>query len=239
MRQIFDKFNLSSNLIPKIHEEGTTTIMIISIISIFCMFFSRYLFLLSSLLSALSIYFFRDPTRMVPQGENLMLSPADGLIVDVKENCSAPINSSSDEKFTKISIFLNIVNVHVNRIPISGTVGKTHYHRGKFLNASFDKASDENERQTVEIKKDEESFFVVQIAGLIARRIVCSAKENEEVKGGNRFGIIKFGSRVDLFIPEKYNDFINVTVGQTAVGGETIICDLDSVDNKEKKFKKI
>lgn len=231
------KFNFGDNLIPNVHEEGFMAIMISTVMMIISIFISKFLFLLFLLSTISCIYFFRDPKRMVPQDDNLLLSPADGLIVDIKEGIHSPI-SKNDDLYTRVSIFLHINNVHVNRLPCSGIVSKISYHRGKFINASFDKASDDNEKQFVEINHNGEKILVVQIAGFIARRIVCDLKEDQEVNAGHRFGIIKFGSRVDLYIPSKYNDQLKVAVGQTVIGGETIINKFDC-NEEQREFLKI
>lgn len=239
---MFKKFNFGEMVLPKIHEEGFTSIIVSGVISFIFLFFSKYLFFISLILTLLCIYFFRDPVRVVPRNDDFIVSPADGLILDIKDSCTPPLENddSEVESYTRISIFLNVTNVHVNRIPISGIVKNMSYHRGKFINASFDKASDDNERQVVEIVSGGQSFFVVQIAGFVARRIVCDLKKDDEVKVGDRFGIIKFGSRVDLYIPTIYKDKILVRVGQTLIGGETLICDLNGESQEERcEFVKI
>lgn len=225
---MFRRFNFGEMIVPRIHEEGFITIIVAAITSLAMLFFSKYLFLISLLITLLCVYFFRDPARVVPQKDDIVVSPADGLILGIVEDCTSPLDNKneSEDLYTRISIFLNVTNVHVNRIPISGVIVNDRYDRGKFINASFDKASEDNERQIIEIKSGDDNFVVTQIAGFVARRIVCSVKCDDEVKMGHRFGIIKFGSRVDLYIPHKYKNNINVAVGQTVIGGETIICDL-------------
>ncbi|AHX05439.1 phosphatidylserine decarboxylase family protein [Ehrlichia chaffeensis str. Jax] len=171
-------------------------------------------------ISLLCIYFFRDPIRMVPEGDDLITSPADGLILDIKE-VNSPIDDST--QVVCISIFLNVLNVHVNRIPVSGTIKATEYIPGRFISASLNKSSELNERQRliIESKIDNRSIIVDQIAGLIARRIVCNVSEGQQVNSGERFGIIRFGSRVNLYLP--LNTHISVFKGQTVIGGETIL----------------
>jgi len=160
---------------------------------------------------------------------DLVVSPADGIITFIGEVVS-PINTYKEKKFIKISIFLNIFNVHVNRLPVKGLVKSINYIHGKFINASLDKSSEDNERNIVVLEKDNKDIIIiVQIAGLIARRIVCEIKENQIIDKGNRFGIIKFGSRVDLYLPKSYN--IQVAIGQTVVGGETIVSNPNNIKN--------
>jgi len=171
-------------------------------------------------------YFFRDPVRTVPTRAGLIMSPADGTVQKiVKTVPPVALNLGSSER-TRISIFLNVFDVHVNRIPIRSTVTLLHYHPGAFLNASLDKASEENERQYVTLSlTGGKTLGVVQIAGFIARRIVCTLKEGQMVAAGERFGIIRFGSRVDIYLPEGAEPL--VAEGQYAVGGETVLADLE------------
>jgi phosphatidylserine decarboxylase len=173
------------------------------------------------------IYFFRDPDRITPLREGLVVSPADGVVQKITK-CVPPVELDlGDAERTRISIFLNVFNVHVNRIPLEGSISKLHYNPGKFFNAALDKASEENERMSVKVTTpDGVQYGVVQIAGLVARRILCDLKEGQSVKTGERFGIIRFGSRVDVYLPEKA--IAQVVEGQTAIGGETILSDLSS-----------
>lgn len=176
------------------------------------------------------IYFFRDPDRITPMREGLIVSPADGIVQKIVK-CQPPeeLDLGTKQRI-RISIFLNVFNVHVNRVPLEGSVSKLHYNPGKFLNAALDKASEENERMSVKITApDGIQYGVVQIAGLVARRILCDLKEGQSVKTGERFGIIRFGSRVDVYLPEKATPL--VVEGQTAVGGETVLADLGSEES--------
>ena len=160
--------------------------------------------------------------------KNILVSPADGRVLSVK-NCNTPENFSDEttKEFSKISIFMNVFNVHVNRIPVAGKVVWLKYIPGTFLNASLDKASENNERMIVKIEISKDIYiYVVQIAGLIARRIKCDLQENQKVSVGDRFGIIRFGSRVDLYIPLESN--VNILRGQTSIAGETILAELGS-----------
>ncbi|WP_395877558.1 phosphatidylserine decarboxylase [Ehrlichia muris] len=208
------------NFIHNIHKEGYVFIMISFFTSCIGFAISCSLGIICLVISLLCIYFFRDPIRVVPEGDNLVLSPADGVILDIKE-VSSPIDNST--QVVCISIFLNILNVHVNRIPVSGIIKNTEYIPGKFLLASLDKSSELNERQrlVIESKLDSHSIIIDQIAGLVARRIVCNAYEGQNVNSGERFGIIRFGSRVNLYLPLSVH--VSAFIGQTVIGGETIL----------------
>lgn len=175
-------------------------------------------------LSLWCVYFFRDPPRVTPVQEGLIISPADGLVQRIaRVTPPAELELGSEER-TRISIFLNVFDVHVNRIPIDGTVSTLHYHPGKFLNASLDKASEDNERQLVTVTmKDGQKIGFVQIAGLVARRIICDLKQDQAVKAGERFGLIRFGSRADVYLPEGSAPL--VIEGQRVIGGETVLAD--------------
>lgn len=172
------------------------------------------------------LYFFRDPRRVTPLGDELVISPADGKVLKIESvELPAELELEDKEKRVRISIFLSVFDVHVNRVPISGKVTHLHYHPGKFLSANLDKASDENERQSaiVQTESGKEVIFV-QLAGQVARRIVCDLEEKQEVKAGQRYGIIRFGSRVDVYLPKGVNAL--VAEGQYMLGGETILADL-------------
>jgi phosphatidylserine decarboxylase len=174
-------------------------------------------------------YFFRDPDRVTPTREGLILSPADGIVRMIARAAPPPELGMDTSERTRVSIFLNVFDVHVNRAPADGTVAAVHYRQGKFVNASFDKASEDNERVSVRLALSHggEMAFV-QIAGLIARRIVCDLKEGAVVRAGERFGIIRFGSRVDVYLPDGASPL--VALGQRAIGGETVLADLASAE---------
>ena len=177
--------------------------------------------------TAWCVYFFRDPPRMVPQRAGLVVSPADGRISMITLASPPPELEMGSEPMLRISIFLNIFNVHVNRVPIDGVVAKAAYHPGRFLNAALDKASEENERMAIRLRTgDGTEIAFVQIAGLVARRIVCGVTDGQAVRAGERYGLIRFGSRVDIYLPPATRPA--VVVGQTAIGGETIIADFAS-----------
>ena len=173
------------------------------------------------------VAFFRDPDRDVPQGANLVICPADGRLLPIVDAAPPPELGLGEKKLPRVSIFMNVFNVHVNRIPCNGTVTRLAYRPGKFINASFDKASTENERMALRLKTDGgEEIAVVQIAGLVARRIVCNVQEGQSVCRGDRFGIIRFGSRVDVYLPETAR--VTVTAGQTVRAGETVLAEFRS-----------
>lgn len=170
-------------------------------------------------------YFFRDPKRSVPLGDGLILSPADGVISLIEPAVPPAELGMGPEALTRVSVFMNVFNCHVNRAPIAGTAGAIAYRPGKFLNASLDKASADNERNSLRLDlADGRQIAVVQIAGLVARRIVCFAHEGQVLRSGERFGLIRFGSRLDVYLPAGVEP--QVALGQTMVAGETVIADL-------------
>jgi len=183
--------------------------------------------------TAWCVYFFRDPDRVTPTRPGLLVSPADGRVVLIGPAVPPPELDMGDEARTRVSVFLNVFNVHVNRVPADGEVVRAEYHPGKFFNASLDKASEENERMAIRHRlPDGREIAYVQIAGLVARRILCDLKGGETVRAGQRFGIIRFGSRTDLYLPEGVNPL--VVIGQTVLGGETVIADLSSAEARRE-----
>ncbi len=219
-----------------IHKEGYIFIVIFAALSFFFGSFSTSLGWIGFIATAWCAYFFRDPIRHTPTAPGLIVSPADGVVQNITETTPPPELGMGDTPMTRVSIFLNIFNVHVNRIPADGKIVALHYHPGKFFNASLDKASVHNERQSVLMEtKDGEQIAFVQIAGLIARRIVCDLEEENLVKSGQRFGIIRFGSRVDVYLPTHVSPM--VTEGMTCIGGETILADLNSKKVAAHKFE--
>ncbi|MDC0861482.1 phosphatidylserine decarboxylase [Alphaproteobacteria bacterium] len=177
------------------------------------------------------LYFFRDPVRTVPLGDDILVSAADGMITNIS------VVKIGKKNYTKISTFLSVFDVHIQRLPTKGKVEKIEYFEGKFLNATLDKSSEENERLTITLKNPKGSIYITQIAGLIARRIMCYVKEKDNIEQGEQYGIIKFGSRVDVSFPENY--VTAVSVGQRCVGGETVIA-YDSKNLKHnREYKKI
>jgi phosphatidylserine decarboxylase len=188
-------------------------------------FMSHWLMLFGLILALFCLYFFRDPARVPPTRGGAILAPADGRVASVAPAVPpAELGLGSATRW-RVSIFLSVLNVHVNRVPADGTITRIAYRHGAFLNASLDKASDANERNAIAIRlPDGHELVVVQIAGLIARRILCSLREGDAVRSGDRLGIIRFGSRTDLYLPEGVNPL--VCEGQTMVGGETVIAEV-------------
>jgi len=208
-------------LFPKLHKEGYRFLAIAAVITFILLLISNFLGIISFILTIWVYYFFRDPERFPINDENYLISPADGTITQITE-VNGPVELGLEKKkFTRVSIFMNVFNCHVNRIPSSGKINKIFYKPGKYINASLDKASEENERNYIQMNNSRgDEIILVQIAGLIARRIVCEIRENDETKQGDRCGIIRFGSRVDLYF-ENYQ--LMVQQNQKTIGGETII----------------
>ena len=209
------------NIFPKIHKEGYKFLAISIIATFFFSLISKTLGLIFILITIWIYYFFRDPERIIINDDKFLVSPADGVVSQISEG-KGPIELGMDEKnFTKVSIFMNVFNCHVNRSPISGSVSEIFYKPGKFLNASLDKASEENERNYYKVKdKNGDEIVIVQIAGLIARRIVCETKKDQNLSQGERIGMIRFGSRVDLYFTKKK---LLIKVGQNVIAGESLI----------------
>tara|TARA_B100000003_G_C10788450_1_gene313856 strand:+ start:50 stop:706 length:657 start_codon:yes stop_codon:yes gene_type:complete len=215
----------------RFHKEVSAALIILFLLVVFFYFIYKPLFIVSLILLIFTFYFFRDPERVVPIGDDILVSPADGLITNITEI------KEGKKLYTKVSIFLSIFNVHIQRLPISGEVTKVDYIEGKFINATLDKASDENERLKITIKNGNNLIYVTQIAGLIARRIVNYVKPNENINQGERYGIIKFGSRVDIEFPDNFKLLVNE--GQQCIGGETIIAQDIKSKLTQREFKKI
>ncbi len=215
----------------RFHKEVSAALIILFLLVVFFYFIYKPLFILSLILLIFTFYFFRDPERVVPIGDDILVSPADGLITNITET------KEGKKTYIKVSIFLSIFNVHIQRLPISGEVTKVDYIEGKFINATLDKASDENERLKITIKNGNNLIYVTQIAGLIARRIVNYVKPNENINQGDRYGIIKFGSRVDIEFPNNFKLLVNE--GQQCIGGETIIAQDNKSKITQREFKKI
>lgn len=217
----------------RFHKEISAALIILFLLVIFFYFIYKPLFLIFLILLIFTFYFFRDPERVVPLGDDILVSPADGLITNISQY------KDGKKSYTKVSIFLSVFNVHIQRLPVSGQITKIDYIEGKFINATLDKASEENERLRLTLKSGSNVIYITQIAGLIARRIICYLKTNERVNQGERYGIIKFGSRVDIEFPNSYN--LMVSIGQQCIGGETIIA-RDFKNNKNiqsREYKKI
>ena len=208
-------------IFPKIHSEGYKFLAIAIIVTIFLYFLSTFLGLIGLVLSIWVYYFFRDPERISINDENYLTSPADGEVLMVHEVDGPKELGLEDKKFTKISIFMNVFDCHVNRTPCEGKISEILYKPGKFLNASLDKASEDNERNYYKITNNHgEEVIVVQIAGLIARRIVCESSKGQQLQQGERIGMIRFGSRADVYF-KNYKTLVKV--GQKTIAGETLL----------------
>jgi phosphatidylserine decarboxylase len=206
---------------PKIHSEGYKFLAIAIFITIFFYFLSTFLGFVGLVLTIWVYYFFRDPERISIDDDNYLTSPADGEVLMVHEIDGPKELGLEDKKFTKISIFMNVFDCHVNRTPCKGKISEILYKPGKFLNASLDKASEDNERNYYKIINNlGEEIIVVQIAGLIARRIVCESSKDQELNQGDRIGMIRFGSRADVYF-QNYNSLVKV--GQKTIAGETLL----------------
>ena len=211
-----------NTIFPKIHKEGYKFLAISIIATFVVLLFSKFIGFILIILTVWVYYFFRDPERYPINDESYLVSPADGLITDVSERSGPEELRLENTTYTRVSIFMNVFNCHVNRIPTNGKIEEIYYKPGKFLNASLDKASEENERNFYKLKanKNNEEIIIVQIAGLIARRIVCETEQGQELKQGDRIGMIRFGSRVDLYFKNKK---VLVKLGQNVVAGESLI----------------
>jgi len=211
-----------NTIFPKIHKEGYKFLAISILATFIVLFFSKFIGSILILITIWVYYFFRDPERYSINDDSYLISPADGLITDVSERSGPEELRLENTSYTKVSIFMNVFNCHVNRTPTSGRVEEIYYKPGKFLNASLDKASDENERNYYKIKsdKDGEDIIIVQIAGLIARRIVCEVEQGQDLKQGERIGMIRFGSRVDVYFKNKK---VLAKLGQNVVAGESLL----------------
>ena len=210
-----------SKIFPKIHTEGYKFIVIAIFVTIIFLIINNFLGLIGLLLTIWVYYFFRDPERTIIGDDSYLVSPADGEVIKVEEVDGPKELGLENQKFKKISIFMNVFDCHVNRTPCSGVVEEILYKPGKFFNASLDKASEDNERNYYKIKdKHGNNIIVVQIAGLVARRIVCETNKNQELNQGDRIGMIRFGSRADVYY-ENYEPLVKV--GQTAISGETLL----------------
>ena len=205
----------------KLHPEGYRFVAIAAVITFVLLLINNYLGLLALTITIWVYYFFRDPERFPINDENYLISPADGKITQISEAKGPAELGLENKKFTKVSIFMDVLCCHVNRVPCSGKIEKIYYKPGKYINATLDKASEDNERNYVKmINSNNEEIVIVQVAGMIARRIVCDVKEGNDISQGDRFGMIRFGSRVDLLF-ENYK--LLVSKGQNTVAGETLL----------------
>lgn len=221
---------MRDTIIKPMHREGIRFVVIFAAITV-------GLFLISDLLGWIGVgltiwcyYFFRDPVRVPPTRSGLVLSPADGVVSLIEEAVPPKELGMPDVALTRVSVFMNVFNCHVNRTPVAGEVVSVAYRPGKFFNASLDKASADNERNSLRIRvEDGRELAVVQIAGLVARRIVCFVKPGDRLQTAERFGLIRFGSRLDVYLPAGVPPL--VSLGQTMIAGETVIADLLSQDH--------
>jgi phosphatidylserine decarboxylase len=218
---------LLAHVLHPLHPDGWKFVAIAALATVVLFLLWQPLGWVGLIVTAWVVYFFRDPPRVTPIREGLVVSPADGLIVSIAEGTPPRELGMDEAPMTKIGIFLNVFDVHINRMPADGVVVDTRYRKGKFLNASLDKASDENERMAIRLRTvDGPEIAVVQIAGLVARRIVCQIQAGQAVAAGQRFGLIRFGSRTDLYVPRDWS--IVAIEGQRVLGGETVLADSSS-----------
>ena len=211
-----------NTIFPKIHKEGYKFLAISILTTFIVLFFSKFLGSIFIIISFWVYYFFRDPDRYSINDDSYLVSPADGLITDISEKSGPEELRLENTTYTRVSVFMNVFNCHVNRVPTSGKIEEIYYKPGKFLNASLDKASEENERNFFKVKtnKNNEDIIIVQIAGLIARRIVCEVEQGQDLKQGERIGMIRFGSRVDIYFK---NMKVLAKLGQNVTAGESLI----------------
>lgn len=214
-------------VLKPMHPEGLKFVGIFAVVTLGLFLLAKPLGWIGVILTIWCYYFFRDPKRTTPTREGLLISPADGIVSLIERAVPPPELGMADTALVRVSVFMNVFNCHVNRVPIAGTVAKIAYRPGKFFNASLDKASEDNERNSLCVAlPDGRQIAVVQIAGLVARRILCFVEEGRAMETGERFGLIRFGSRVDVYLPEGVNPM--VSVGQAMVAGETVLADLSS-----------
>lgn len=218
--------NSVRNALVPVHKEGYRFIAGFFVVSLVLGLLWEPLMWLGFILTAWCAYFFRDPERMTPLDDDLVISPADGRVSSIALVTPPEELDLGTEPMLRISVFMNVFNCHVNRSPVRGTIRRIAYRAGKFVNADLDKASHENERNGLVIETAHGEIGVVQIAGLVARRIVCWSAENDALQPGERFGLIRFGSRLDVFLPEGAEP--RVSLGQTAIAGETVLAEFGS-----------
>ena len=219
--------SMLSTVVKPMHREGYRFVAIFAVVTVGLFLLSEILGWIGVGLTVWCYYFFRDPPRVTPTRAGLIVSPADGIVSMIEAAVPPPELEMGPAAMTRVSVFMNVFDCHVNRAPIAGAVERVAYRPGKFLNASLDKASTDNERNGLAIRmEDGRRLAVVQIAGLVARRILCEVKEGARVRTGERFGMIRFGSRLDTYLPDGVAPL--VAVGQATVAGETVLADLAS-----------
>ncbi|MCI5041253.1 phosphatidylserine decarboxylase [Donghicola eburneus] len=219
--------SMLSTFVKPMHPEGRKFVAIAAAITVILFLIWEPLGWIGVGLTVWVYYFFRDPVRVTPSQPGLMISPADGIISLLEPAVPPAELGLGDQPMTRISVFMSVFNCHVNRLPAAGTLEKVAYRPGKFLNASLDKASEDNERNGLTVAlEDGRRYGVVQIAGLVARRILCWSKEGQTLATGERFGLIRFGSRLDIYLPDGVEP--KVQIGQTMIAGETVLADLNA-----------
>ena len=218
--------SMLSTFVKPMHPEGRKFVAIFAAITLVLFLLWEPLGWIGVGLTVWVYYFFRDPERVVPNEDGIMVSPADGIVSLLEPAVPPSELGLGSEPMTRVSVFMSVFNCHVNRIPAAGRITTVAYHHGKFLNASLDKASEQNERNGITVElSDGRQYGVVQIAGLVARRIMCWSKEGSDMQRGERFGLIRFGSRLDIYLPSGAES--TVQIGQTMIAGETIIARLN------------
>lgn len=213
------------NVLVPIHPEGYKFIAAFFVASVILGFIWGPLFWIGMLLTAWCAWFFRDPPRVTPVNDDFIIAPADGKISHITKVVPPAELGLGDEPVTRVSVFMNVFNCHINRAPVPGRISQVIYKKGEFLNAELDKASTDNERNSLLIESPHGTIAVVQIAGLVARRILCWANQGDQIATGERFGLIRFGSRLDVYVPDTAT--VTVALGQTSIGGETILARYD------------
>ncbi len=218
---------MHDTFIKPMHPEGRKFVGIFVVITIIFFLVWQALGWIGVVLTIWCYYFFRDPERMTPKKDGLVISPADGIVSLIERAVPPPELGMADQELTRVSVFMSVFNCHVNRAPIAGQITEIAYRSGKFFNASLDKASVDNERNSLSIRmEDGRQIAVVQIAGLVARRIVCFSAKGDKIQTGERFGLIRFGSRLDVYLPHGTDPMVQV--GQTMIAGETVLADLNA-----------
>ncbi len=219
--------------IHPIHRAGWPLIFIFAFVTLVFFLISNPLGWFGVIATCWCVFFFRDPTRIPPEDTNAVISPADGMVQLIEKATPPEELGMADKELTRVSIFLNVFDVHVNRAPMSGKIKALHYRPGKFFNASLDKASTDNERMSILMEtKNKDQIAFTQIAGLVARRIICNLKDAQEVQAGDRFGIIRFGSRMDVYLPDGVTP--RVKIGQKMIGGESVLAYLNAKTEVKK-----
>jgi phosphatidylserine decarboxylase len=217
---------LLRHVLAPIHRDGWRFIAIFAVVTLILFWLWTPVGWLGVIATAWCVYFFRDPWRVSPQRDGLVLAPADGLIIALDAVKPPPELGLGDQPMRRVGIFMSMLDVHINRAPMAGRVTKRAYTEGKFLNASLDKASLDNERMAIKLATAEGDIGVVQIAGLVARRIVCNLREEQDIIAGQQIGLIRFGSRAEVYMPLSWATL--VLIGQRAIGGETVLADARS-----------